>query len=112
MAWKYFSKKDSMRKIKDISENLSPEIIIQLYKLGVFLMGKNRFDKELYFIDPEKRALLPIGNFKYPKSLIRFCKKNPFEITVNKSFKESNTVVMKKGENLVTLGNLYKELNL
>ena len=77
-----------MRKLKDISKNLSPEIIIQLYKLGVFLMAKNRFDKELYFIDPEKRALLPIGNFKYPKSLIRFCKKNPFEITVNKSFKE------------------------
>ena len=88
MAGKYFPKKYSMKKIKEFSKNLSPEIIIQLYKLGIFLMAENRFDKELYFVEPEKRALLPIGNFKYPKSLIRFCKKNPFSVSVNKSFKE------------------------
>ena len=51
-------------------------------------MANNRFDKQLYFVEPKKRALLPIGNFKYSKSIIRLCKKKPFEISLNKSFKE------------------------
>ena len=44
-------------------------------------MANNRFDKQLYFVEPKKRALLPIGYFKYSKSIIRLCKKKPFEIT-------------------------------
>ena len=77
-----------MNEIENISENFSSDIIIELYKLGIFLMAKNRFDKQLYFVDPNKRALLPIGNFKYSKSIIRLCKRRPFEISINKSFKE------------------------
>ena len=112
MAGKYFPKKYSMKKIKEFSKNLSPEIIIQLYKLGIFLMAENRFDKELYFVEPEKRALLPIGNFKYPKSLIRFCKKNPFSVSVNKSFKEvkrwNNRNRFKKDESYTSINVIRK----
>jgi len=67
---------------------LTSEIILQLYKSGVFLMAKKRDDEIVHFINPDKRALLPIKNFHCPKSLKRFCKKRPFEISVNKSFKK------------------------
>ncbi len=77
-----------MDKINNFSDQLSSEVIIQFYKLGIFLMADNRSSKQLYFVDPNKRAVLPIGNFKYSKSIIRLCKKMPFDISINKSFKE------------------------
>ena len=59
-------------------ENLSSELIIQIYKLGIFPMAKNRFDSKIYFVNPKKRALLPIKEFHVSKSFSRFIKKNPF----------------------------------
>ncbi len=69
-------------------QNLSSELILQIYKHGIFPMAKNRFDKEIYFINPKKRAILPIKNFHVSKSFLRFIKKKPFRITVNANFKK------------------------
>ena len=69
-------------------ENLSSELIIQIYKLGIFPMAKNRFDSKIYFVNPKKRALLPIKEFHVSKSFSRFIKKKPFYITVNSNFKQ------------------------
>jgi len=44
-------------------DNLNSELIIQIYKLGIFPMAKNRFDSEIYFVNPKKRAILPIKHF-------------------------------------------------
>ena len=69
-------------------ENLNSELIIQIYKLGIFPMAKNRFDSKIYFVNPKKRALLPIKGFHVSKSFSRFIKKKPFYITVNTNFKK------------------------
>ena len=69
-------------------ENLSSELIIQIYKLGIFPMAKNRFDSKIYFVNPKKRALLPIKEFHVSKSFSRFITKRPFYITVNANFKK------------------------
>ncbi len=69
-------------------ENLSSELIIQIYKLGIFPMAKNRFDNKIYFVNPKKRALLPIKDFRVSKSFSRFIKKKPFYITINTNFKK------------------------
>jgi len=69
-------------------ENLSSELIIQIYKLGIFPMAKSRFDSKIYFVNPKKRALLPIKDFYVSKSFSRFIKKKPFYITVNTNFKK------------------------
>ena len=69
-------------------ENLNSELIIQIYKLGIFPMAKNRFDSKIYFVNPKKRALLPIRDFHVSKSFSRFIRKKPFYITVNADFKK------------------------
>ena len=68
-------------------DNLSSELIIQIYKLGIFPMAKNRFDSKIYFVNPKKRAILPIKDFYVSKSFSRFIKKKPFYITINRNFK-------------------------
>ena len=69
-------------------ENLSSELIIQIYRLGIFPMAKNRFDSKLYFVNPKKRAILPLKKFHVSKSFSSFIKKKPFYITVNENFKK------------------------
>ena len=69
-------------------QNLNSELIVQIYKLGIFPMAKNRFDSKIYFVNPKKRGILPIKNFHVSKSFSRFIKKKPFNITVNANFKK------------------------
>ena len=66
--------------------SISPEQLLKAYMLGIFPMADSRKDKKIVFIDPEYRALMPIGKFKASKSLIRLVRKRPFEITMNKAF--------------------------
>ena len=66
--------------------SVTPEQLIQAYMLGIFPMANSRRDKKIVFIDPEFRAVMPIGKFKASKSLMRLARKRPFEITMNKAF--------------------------
>ena len=54
--------------------------------LGYFPMAESRKNKNLIFIEPEYRALIPIEKFHISKSLSRFVKKKPFNITMNQAF--------------------------
>lgn len=71
-------------KLKDVSA----QQIVQIYKLGIFLMAKSRLSKNVHFVKPRKRALLPLNKFHCSKSFIRFAKKKPFYVTVNSNFKQ------------------------
>ena len=72
----------------EFDKTLNFEFIIQIYKLGIFPMAKDRHDKKVYFINPKKRALMPIREFHVPKSFKRFLKKKPFFVTINSNFRE------------------------
>lgn len=72
----------------EFDKTLNFEFIIQIYKLGIFPMAKDRHDKKVYFINPKKRALMPIQEFHVPKSFKRFLKKKPFFVTINSNFRE------------------------
>ena len=56
-------------------KNLNSESILQIYKLGIFPMAKSRCDEKIFFINPKKRALLPIKGFHVSRSFSRFIKK-------------------------------------
>lgn len=72
----------------EFDKTLNYEFIIQIYKLGIFPMAKDRQDKKIYFINPKKRALIPIREFHVSKSFKRFLKKKPFFVTINSNFRE------------------------
>ena len=66
--------------------SISPNELIRAYILGYFPMAESRKNKDLVFIDPEYRALMPIKSFHVSKSLSRLVKKKPFTITMNQAF--------------------------
>ena len=79
--------------------NLNEQTILKGYSLGVFPMSESFDDPKIYWINPKKRGIIPIKDFKISKSLKKEIKKNKFKITINKNF---NTVIKncaKKTEN-------------
>ena len=66
--------------------SIKPEDLIKLYMVGIFPMSNNREDKEIIFIDPTYRTIIPIKEFHFSKSLKRLIRQRPFKITFNKAF--------------------------
>lgn len=66
--------------------NLTPEILLRAYAVGLFPMAEHRDDPTLYWIDPEKRGILPLSQFHIPRRLRRTVRRNDFEIRCDSAF--------------------------
>ena len=66
--------------------NLTPEIILRAYSLGIFPMAKSRHDNELFWVDPELRGIIPLTGLHVSKSLRKQVLNKPFEIRYNTDF--------------------------
>ena len=79
--------------------NLNEQTILKGYSLGVFPMSESFDDPKIYWINPKKRGIIPIKDFKISKSLKKEIKKNKFKITINKNFNKVITNCAKKTKN-------------
>jgi leucyl/phenylalanyl-tRNA--protein transferase len=67
--------------------NLTPEIILRAYSVGIFPMAKSRHDDELFWVDPELRGIIPLTGLHVSKSLRKQVLSNSFEIRYSTDFK-------------------------
>ena len=67
---------------------LTPEALLNAYAVGIFPMAERRDDPELYWIDPERRGILPLDAFHVPRSLRRTLRRAPFEVRVDSAFRD------------------------
>jgi leucyl/phenylalanyl-tRNA--protein transferase len=67
---------------------LTPELLLNAYAVGIFPMAEARDDPELYWIDPERRGILPLECFHVPRSLRRTLRRDPFEVRVDSAFRD------------------------
>ncbi len=65
---------------------MTPETLLRAYAVGLFPMAERRDDETLYWIDPEKRGILPIDRFHLPKRLARKFRRRPFEVRCDTAF--------------------------
>ena len=66
---------------------LSPETLLRAYAVGLFPMAERRDDPTLYWIDPEKRGILPLNRFRAPRRLARRVRSGIFEIRCDTAFR-------------------------
>ena len=74
------------RKSRPAVDIISPELLLQGYRLGVFPMGMT--DGSIHWFSPDPRAILPLDGFKTDHGLRRVLAKKKFEIKIDKSFGE------------------------
>lgn len=67
---------------------LNPEIILRAYAVGLFPMAERHDDSTLYWIDPEKRGILPLDKFHIPRRLRRTIRSGQFEVRCDTAFEE------------------------
>jgi leucyl/phenylalanyl-tRNA---protein transferase len=62
---------------------IHPELAIQAYTIGLFPMADDRDDKNVHWVDPIERGILPLNEFYVPKRLKRTVLKPPYEVRAN-----------------------------
>jgi len=67
---------------------LTPEILLRAYAEGLFPMAERRGDPTLYWVSPEKRGILPLGEFHVPHRLARTVRGRRFTVTSDRAFRD------------------------
>src|SRR5512133_3963878 len=65
---------------------ITPEVLLKAYACGIFPMAESADDPALYWIEPEKRGVIPLDRFHMPGRLARTVRSDRFTITVDRDF--------------------------
>ena len=65
---------------------ITPEVLLKAYACGIFPMAESAEDPALYWIEPEKRGIIPLDRFHVPARLARTVRSDRFIVTVNRDF--------------------------
>jgi leucyl/phenylalanyl-tRNA--protein transferase len=65
---------------------ITPEVLLKAYACGIFPMAESAEDPALYWIEPEKRGIIPIDRFHIPSRLARTVRSDRFTVAVDRNF--------------------------
>jgi leucyl/phenylalanyl-tRNA--protein transferase len=65
---------------------VTPELVLRAYRAGLFPMAETRRGNRLYWLDPERRGVLPLDRFHLPRRLLRTVRSGPYTVTYDQEF--------------------------
>ena len=65
---------------------LTPALILRAYSCGLFPMAESKAERDVFWVDPETRGVIPLDGFHVPRRLARTVRAGRFRITVNRDF--------------------------
>jgi leucyl/phenylalanyl-tRNA--protein transferase len=65
---------------------ITTELMLRAYRHGLFPMAETRRGERLYWLDPERRGVLPLDRFHFPRRLARTVLSDAFSVTVDQDF--------------------------
>jgi leucyl/phenylalanyl-tRNA---protein transferase len=75
-----------MTSIDDVMIEITPQVLLKAYACGIFPMAESAEDNALYWIEPERRGILPLDRVHVPKSLARTIRRGGFGVKVDNDF--------------------------
>lgn len=66
--------------------NLTPSLLLQAYRIGLFPMSEGRHDPEVFWVDPTLRGIFPLQRFRISRSLAKRMRNTPFTVSFNRAF--------------------------
>lgn len=66
--------------------DLTPDMLLRAYAIGVFPMAEDREDPDLFWIDPRMRGIIPFEDFHVPRRLKRMVRKMSLQVTFDTEF--------------------------
>ena len=65
---------------------ITPEVLLKAYACGIFPMAESADDPALFWIEPEKRGVIPLDRFHVSTRLARTVRSDHFTVTVDRDF--------------------------
>jgi leucyl/phenylalanyl-tRNA--protein transferase len=65
---------------------ITPEVLLKAYACGIFPMAESAEDPALFWIEPEKRGVIPLDRFHVSARLARTVRSDRFTVTVDRDF--------------------------
>ncbi len=75
-----------MATLDDKTVEITPQVLLKAYACGIFPMAESAEDNALYWIEPERRGIIPLENIHIPRRLAKTIRKNEFEVCVDRDF--------------------------
>ncbi len=66
--------------------DLTPELLMRAYSMGVFPMSEHRDDPEVFWVDPIRRGIFPLDEFHISRSLARAIRRDDYSVTLDADF--------------------------
>jgi leucyl/phenylalanyl-tRNA--protein transferase len=69
-------------------KTLDPDLLLRAYSIGVFPMSDGRDARDLYWVEPRRRAIIPLAGFHLSRSLRKSIRSDEFAVTRDAAFAE------------------------
>jgi len=66
---------------------ITPDLMLRAYRHGLFPMAETRKGDRLYWLDPERRGVLPLESFHIPRRLLRTVLAHTFDVSADRDFR-------------------------
>jgi leucyl/phenylalanyl-tRNA--protein transferase len=94
------------------SIEITPQVLLKAYSCGIFPMAESAGDPTLYWIEPERRGILPLQRVHVPKRLARIIRQNVFEVRVDSNYEGviDGCAASRAGRRTTWINNRIREL--
>jgi leucyl/phenylalanyl-tRNA--protein transferase len=75
-----------MTSIDDSMIEITPQVLLKAYACGIFPMAESAEDNALYWIEPERRGILPLDRVHVPRRLARTIRQGGFQVRIDSDF--------------------------
>ena len=69
-----------------MSEVLDPRMLLRGYAAGIFPMADSRDARDIFWVEPRTRAIIPLDGFHCSRSLARRLRQGSFTVTADRAF--------------------------
>ena len=67
---------------------IDPDLLLRAYAIGVFPMSDSRDADEVFWVEPRRRAILPLDRFRLSRSLRKTIRSGEYRVTCDTAFAE------------------------
>ncbi len=67
---------------------IDPDLLLRAYAIGVFPMSDSRDAEEVFWVEPRRRAILPLDRFRLSRSLRKTIRSGEYRVTCDTAFAE------------------------
>ncbi|MBV8687341.1 MAG: leucyl/phenylalanyl-tRNA--protein transferase [Alphaproteobacteria bacterium] len=66
--------------------SIDPDLLLRAYSIGVFPMSDSRDAEDVFWVEPRRRAIIPLDGFRLSRSLRKTVRAGAFEVTADRAF--------------------------